>query len=42
MRIFENLHIDFLGKRKIFYIVSAVLFLVGFLNILFRGLELRN
>jgi preprotein translocase subunit SecF len=40
MRIFENLHIDFLGKRKIFYIVSAVLFLVGFLNILFRGLEL--
>jgi preprotein translocase subunit SecF len=39
MRIFENLHIDFLGKRKIFYVVSAILFLAGFINIIFRGLE---
>jgi preprotein translocase subunit SecF len=39
MRIFENLHIDFLGKRNFFYIVSALLFLAGFLNIIFRGLE---
>lgn len=39
MRLFENLNYDFLGKRKIFYIVSAVLFLVGFANIAFRGLQ---
>jgi preprotein translocase subunit SecF len=39
MRIFENLKIDFLGKRRLFYVVSAMLFLLGFLNIVFRGLE---
>lgn len=38
MRIFENLNFDFLGKRKFFYYVSAVLFLIGALNIAFRGL----
>ncbi len=39
MRIFENLNFDFLGKRKIFYGVSIGLFLFGFINIIFRGLE---
>lgn len=39
MRIFENLNIDFLGKRKYFYILSAALFLFGLINIIFRGLE---
>jgi preprotein translocase subunit SecF len=39
MRIFENLNFDFLGKRKLFYIISAALFLLGLLNILFRGLN---
>ncbi len=39
MRIFENLNFDFLGKRKIFYGVSIGLFLLGFINIIFRGLE---
>jgi preprotein translocase subunit SecF len=39
MRIFENLKIDFLSRRRIFYVVSAILFLIGFLNIVFRGLE---
>jgi preprotein translocase subunit SecF len=39
MRIFENLNYDFLGKRKIFYIVSTTLFVLGFANIIFRGLE---
>jgi preprotein translocase subunit SecF len=38
MRIFENLNFDFLGKRKFFYYVSAALFLIGALNIAFRGL----
>jgi len=39
MRIFENIHIDWLGKRKIFYIVSISLFLLGLINIVFRGLQ---
>ena len=39
MRIFHNLNVDFLGKRKLFYIVSLVLFLIGLLNIIFRGLS---
>jgi len=38
MRIFENLNVDFLGKRKIFYVVSGVLLLLGLINIIFRGL----
>ena len=40
MRIFQNLNIDFLGKRTIFYFISAILILLGFLNILTRGLHL--
>ncbi|MFZ0455211.1 MAG: protein translocase subunit SecF [Ignavibacteriaceae bacterium] len=39
MRIFENLNVDFLGKRNFFYIVSASLFLLGFINMAFRGLH---
>lgn len=38
MRIFENLNVDFLGKRKFFYVVSAILLLLGLVNIIFRGL----
>ncbi len=38
MQIFENINLDFLGKRKIFYVVSTSLFLIGFINIIFRGL----
>ncbi len=40
MRIFENLNFDFLGKRKIFYVISTAMFLIGLINIAFRGLEL--
>ncbi|MBS4035850.1 MAG: protein translocase subunit SecF [Ignavibacterium sp.] len=39
MRIFENLNFDFLGKRKLFYYVSAAMFLAGLINILLRGLN---
>ncbi|MEJ2614912.1 MAG: protein translocase subunit SecF [Ignavibacteriaceae bacterium] len=39
MRIFEKLNVDFLGKRNFFYIVSATLFLLGFVNMAFRGLH---
>ena len=40
MRLFEDLHVDFLSKRKFFYILSAVLLLAGLVDILFfRGLH---
>ena len=39
MRIFENLNYDFLGKRKLFYYVSAAMFLAGLINVLLRGLN---
>lgn len=39
MRIFENLNVDFLGKRKFFYILSSAIFLAGMLNIAIRGLQ---
>jgi len=39
MKIFENINYDFLGKRKIFYAVSISLFLLGVINVIFRGLE---
>jgi len=40
MRIFENLNVDFLGKRKIAYMLSAFIFLAGIISIIARGLEL--
>ena len=39
MRIFEHINVDFLGKRKFFYILSGLLFVAGMLNIAFRGLQ---
>lgn len=39
MRIFENIQINWMGRRKVFYIVSTSLFLLGLINITFRGLE---
>ncbi len=39
MRLFENINIDFMGKRSFFFIVSSILILLGFINILFRGLS---
>jgi preprotein translocase subunit SecF len=39
MRIFENIHIDWMRKRKFFYILSGSLLLLGLLNIIFRGLK---
>ncbi len=38
MRLFENINYDFLSKRKIFYFISTGIFLIGILNIVFRGL----
>jgi preprotein translocase subunit SecF len=39
MRILHNLNVDFMGKRKFFYGLSITLFLIGFINVLFRGLQ---
>jgi preprotein translocase subunit SecF len=39
MRIFENLNIDFLGKRKFFYMLSSTLFLIGVVNFIIRGFQ---
>jgi preprotein translocase subunit SecF len=39
MRIFENLNYDFLGKRKIAYIISTTLFLVGVIGVIIRGFQ---
>lgn len=39
MRLFENLNIDFLSKRKFFYILSLAIFVIGLINVVFRGLE---
>ena len=38
MRIFHNLNVNWMGMRKTFYILSIALFLIGMLNIAFRGL----
>lgn len=40
MQLLENLNIDFLGKRKIAYVVSGTLILLGLISLLLRGLEL--
>lgn len=37
MQLFNNIKIDWLGKRKIFYFVSVGLFLIGLFNVIFRG-----
>jgi preprotein translocase subunit SecF len=39
MRVFHNLNVDFLGKRRIFYFVSLSLFLIGWISVIFRGLN---
>ncbi len=39
MRIFHNLNVDFLGKRKFFYVFSLTLFLIGMFSVIFRGLN---
>jgi preprotein translocase subunit SecF len=37
MRIFENININFMGKRKFFYFFSSSLFFIGVLSAIFRG-----
>jgi len=39
MRLFENLNINFMSKRSIFYVVSATILLLGFISIFVKGVE---
>ena len=39
MRVFHNLNVDFLGKRKFFYMFSLALFIIGLLSVVFKGLS---
>jgi preprotein translocase subunit SecF len=38
MRIFESTHIDFLGKRRLFYIVSISVIVIGMITLYFKGI----
>jgi preprotein translocase subunit SecF len=40
MRFFPETHIDFMGKRRIWYSVSASLILIGLVSVLVRGISL--
>ena len=37
--ILKNTHIDFIGKRRIFYIISILLTIIGIGSLIFRGLN---
>jgi preprotein translocase subunit SecF len=39
MRLFDNLNIDFMGKRTTFYIVSSIILLFGVISIVIRGVH---
>jgi len=39
MRFFKKTNIDFLGKRKIWYIISSIMVLIGWFSIVFGFLE---
>ncbi len=40
MRLFKKTNIDFLGKRKMWYVVSTIMMLIGVTGLLFRGITL--
>ncbi|MCE1165628.1 MAG: protein translocase subunit SecF [Bacteroidetes bacterium] len=40
MRLFKHTNIDFLGKRKMFYLVSIIFIVVGLVVLYFRGIPL--
>jgi preprotein translocase subunit SecF len=39
MRLFDNLHIDFMGKRTTFYFISGTILLFGLLVIILKGVQ---
>ena len=36
---FNNTHINFIGKRKIFYVISSIIILIGIVSLFTRGLN---
>jgi preprotein translocase SecF subunit len=38
MRLFKKTNIDFLGKRKMWYVISSVMVFIGMLGLLFKGI----
>jgi preprotein translocase subunit SecF len=38
MRLFKKTNIDFLGKRKVWYVISSAMVLVGMIGLLFKGI----
>lgn len=39
MRLFENLNVDFMGKRKFFYFLSGALLLLGWIIVFIKGFQ---
>jgi preprotein translocase subunit SecF len=39
MRLFKKTNIDFLGKRKVWYVVSTAMVLVGMISVVFKGIN---
>ena len=39
MQLFKTTHIDFLGKRKMFYLVSAIITIAGIIGAFVKGVE---
>lgn len=39
MRLFPETHIDFMGKRKIWYTISVITLVIGLLSLLFKGVS---
>jgi preprotein translocase subunit SecF len=39
MRLFDNLNIDFMGKRTTFYFVSSAILLLGLIGIIIKGVQ---
>jgi preprotein translocase subunit SecF len=39
MRLFKKTNIDFLGKRKVWYLVSSIMVLIGMGSVIFRGIN---
>ncbi|MCE1189173.1 MAG: protein translocase subunit SecF [Ignavibacteria bacterium] len=39
MHIFKSLNVDWMGKRKMFYLLSTTIFLIGLVNFFIRGLQ---
>lgn len=37
---FRNIHIDFIGKRKIFYLISTAIIIIGFISFFTKGFNL--